>query len=104
MRLASKFHIVCAFAVFSIILSSLFLGSQRFAYRRVGAADQPIVDFQAAAFPDHRLVVFGDTWSDNNAKEVQGGRSWTDWLCSSVSPTEAGYVGYPGNKLTEWYP
>lgn len=85
MRLTSKFHIVCAFAVFSILLSALFLGSQRFYYRRVGTADQPTVEFQAPASPDRRLVVFGDTWSDNNAKEIQGGKVWTDWLCSFVS-------------------
>ncbi|KAL4792144.1 hypothetical protein BDV19DRAFT_281081 [Aspergillus venezuelensis] len=85
MRLASKFHIVCAFAVFSILLSALFLGSQHFYYRKVGDADEPIVEFQAPTSPDRRLVVFGDTWSDNNAKEIQGGKVWTDWLCSSFS-------------------
>ncbi|KAL3479876.1 hypothetical protein BJX99DRAFT_53618 [Aspergillus californicus] len=85
MRLASKFHIVCAFAVFSILLSALFLGSQHFYYRRVGSADQPIVDFQSTTSSDRRLIVFGDTWSDNNAKEIQGGSVWTDWLCSSFS-------------------
>ncbi|KAL4872963.1 hypothetical protein BDV12DRAFT_192898 [Aspergillus spectabilis] len=85
MRLASKFHVVCTFAVFSILLSALFLGSQHFYYRRVGTADQPIVDFQETASVDRRLVVFGDTWSDNNAKEIQGGSVWTDWLCSSFS-------------------
>ncbi|KAL2835190.1 hypothetical protein BDW59DRAFT_4939 [Aspergillus cavernicola] len=85
MKLASKFHIVCAFAVFSIILSALFLGSQHFYYRRVGSAHQPIVDFQPTASFDRRLVVFGDTWSDNNAKEIHGGSVWTDRLCSSFS-------------------
>ncbi|KAJ0426405.1 hypothetical protein BJY00DRAFT_84793 [Aspergillus carlsbadensis] len=85
MRLASKFHVVCAFAAFSIILSALFLGSQRFYYRRVGGANEPIVDFQATTSFDRRLVVFGDTWSDNNAKEALGGSVWTDHLCSSFS-------------------
>ncbi|KAI9366983.1 hypothetical protein BJX61DRAFT_379424 [Aspergillus egyptiacus] len=85
MRLANKFHIICAFAVFSILLSALLLGSQHLYYRRVGTEDQPIADFQATASFDRRLVVFGDTWSDNNAKEIQGGTVWTDWLCSSFS-------------------
>ncbi|KAL4738327.1 hypothetical protein BDV11DRAFT_189919 [Aspergillus similis] len=85
MRLTSKFHIVCAFAVFSILLSALFLGSQHFYYRRVGTVDQPTVEFQAPASPDRRLVVFGDAWSDKNAKEIQGGKVWTDWLCSFFS-------------------
>ncbi|KAL4803631.1 hypothetical protein BDV18DRAFT_162650 [Aspergillus unguis] len=85
MRLASKFHIICAFAGFSILLSALFLGSQHFYYRRVKVADEPTVEFQAPTSPEHRLVVFGDTWSDNNAKELQGGKVWTDWLCASFS-------------------
>jgi hypothetical protein len=85
MRLSSKFHIVCAFAAFSILLSALFLGSQHLYYRRVGAANQPGGNFQATTSFDRRLVVFGDTWSDTNANEVLGGRVWTDWLCSSVS-------------------
>ncbi|KAL4780717.1 hypothetical protein BJX76DRAFT_36476 [Aspergillus varians] len=85
MRLASKFHIICIFAGFSILLSALFLGSQHFYYRKVGAADQPNLDFQAPTSSGRRLVVFGDTWSDNNAKEIQGGKVWSDWLCSSFS-------------------
>lgn len=85
MRLASKFHIICAFAGFSILLSAFFLGSQHVYYRRVKVAEEPAADFQEPASPGHRLVVFGDTWSDSNAKELHGGRVWTDWLCSSVS-------------------
>ncbi|KAL2862864.1 uncharacterized protein BJX67DRAFT_365424 [Aspergillus lucknowensis] len=85
MRLTSKFHIVCAFAAFSIIVTALFLGSQRLYYRRVGGPNQSTVDFQATASFDRRLVVFGDTWSDSNAKEIQDGNVWTEWLCSFFS-------------------
>ncbi|PYH96261.1 hypothetical protein BO71DRAFT_417980 [Aspergillus ellipticus CBS 707.79] len=83
MRLFSKFHTVCALAVCSILLSASFLASQHY-YRRVVLTDEPPSDFQVAASFDRRLVVFGDSWSDNNAAELQGS-VWTEWLCSSFS-------------------
>ena len=83
MRLFSKFHAVCALAVCSILLSASFLASQHY-YRRVVLTKEPSSDFRAPASFDRRLVVFGDSWSDNNAAELQGS-VWTDWLCNSVS-------------------
>eukprot|EP00136_Aspergillus_niger_P009731 XP_001401947.2 hypothetical protein ANI_1_958184 [Aspergillus niger CBS 513.88] len=83
MRLFSKFHAVCALAVCSILLSASFLASQHY-YRRVVLTKEPTSDFHATASFDRRLVVFGDSWSDNNAAELQGS-VWTDWLCNSFS-------------------
>ncbi|PWY87646.1 hypothetical protein BO70DRAFT_199094 [Aspergillus heteromorphus CBS 117.55] len=83
MRLFSKFQTVCALAVFSIFLSASFLASQHY-YRRVVLTNEPPSDFQVAASFDRRLVVFGDSWSDNNAAELHGS-VWTEWLCSSFS-------------------
>ncbi|RAH43257.1 putative HMG box transcriptional regulator [Aspergillus brunneoviolaceus CBS 621.78] len=82
MRLFSKFHAVCALAICSILLSASFLASQHY-YRRV-VADEPSAKLRPAASFDRRLVVFGDSWSDNNAAEIQGS-VWTEWLCSSFS-------------------
>ncbi|PYH45253.1 uncharacterized protein BP01DRAFT_365730 [Aspergillus saccharolyticus JOP 1030-1] len=83
MRLFSKFHAVCALAICSILLSASFLASQHY-YRRVVADDEPSAKLRPAASFDRRLVVFGDSWSDNNAAEIQGS-VWTEWLCSSFS-------------------
>ncbi|KAL5365685.1 hypothetical protein BJX96DRAFT_180063 [Aspergillus floccosus] len=84
MRRLNKFHAVCALAVCSIFLSAWFLISHGY-YRRVGPANEPVSDFRTAATAfDHRLVVFGDSWSDNNAGKLQGS-VWTDTLCSLFS-------------------
>lgn len=42
----------------------------------------PSDELQVATF-DQRLVVFGDSWSDNQSQPP--GKVWTDWLCSMVS-------------------
>ncbi|EAW10526.1 uncharacterized protein ACLA_049980 [Aspergillus clavatus NRRL 1] len=80
MRLFNRLYALCALALCSILISSLFLASQHY-YRRVVPAHSPAVEFDAANTFDRRLVVFGDSWSDNNAGEIQGS-VWTDWLCS----------------------
>ncbi|PLB55003.1 hypothetical protein P170DRAFT_344416 [Aspergillus steynii IBT 23096] len=84
MRLFNKFHAVCALAVCSILLSAWLLASQHY-YRRVASTD-PANGFRAAKTFDRRLVVFGDSWSDDNngGDEVQGS-VWTEWLCSMFS-------------------
>lgn len=88
MRLYNKFHTVCALAVASILLSAWFLASQNY-YRRVVPTNGEDSSFNVATSFDRRLVVFGDSWSDNNAGELQGS-VWTEWLCSKV--------GKPKNK------
>ncbi|KAB8072876.1 hypothetical protein BDV29DRAFT_158091 [Aspergillus leporis] len=80
MRLFNKFHAVCALAVTSILLSAWFLASQHY-YKRVVSTNGEGSTFKAATSFDRRLVVFGDSWSDNNAGELQG-PVWTEWLCS----------------------
>lgn len=83
MRLFNKFHAVCALAVCSILLSAWLLASQHY-YRRTASTD-PAYGFRAAKTFDRRLVVFGDSWSDDNngGDDVQGS-VWTEWLCSMV--------------------
>ncbi|KAE8146009.1 hypothetical protein BDV25DRAFT_163371 [Aspergillus avenaceus] len=80
MRLFNKFHAICALAVGSILWSAWFLASQHY-YQRVVAANGNEPDFNPATSFERRLVVFGDSWSDNNAGELQGS-VWTEWLCS----------------------
>ncbi|KAL4891936.1 hypothetical protein BDV59DRAFT_181298 [Aspergillus ambiguus] len=84
MRQLNKFHVVCALALCSIFLSAWFLLSHGY-YRRVLPANELVSDFHTAATTfDHRLVVFGDSWSDNTAGKLQGS-VWTDTLCSLFS-------------------
>ncbi|KAE8349726.1 hypothetical protein BDV28DRAFT_140600 [Aspergillus coremiiformis] len=80
MRLFNKFHTVCALAVASILLSAWFLASQHY-YKRVAPTNGEESGFDVATSFDRRLVVFGDSWSDNNTDELQGS-VWTEWLCS----------------------
>ncbi|KAF9888100.1 hypothetical protein FE257_009236 [Aspergillus nanangensis] len=83
MRRLNKFQAVCALALCSLFISAWFLLSHQY-YRRVLPQNTPGSDFQAATSFDQRLVVFGDSWSDNNAGELQGS-VWTDTLCSLFS-------------------
>lgn len=82
MRLFNRFYALCALAVCSILVSALFLASQHY-YRRVVPPHLAATEFHAADSFDRRLVVFGDSWSDNNAGAIQGS-VWTEWLCSMV--------------------
>jgi hypothetical protein len=82
MKLFSRFYALCALAVCSILVSALFLASQHY-YRRVVPTHSAATEFHAAGSFGRRLVVFGDSWSDNNAGEIQGS-VWTEWLCSMV--------------------
>lgn len=82
MRLFNRFYALCALAVCSILVSALFLTSQHY-YRRVVPPHLAATEFHAAGSFDRRLVVFGDSWSDNNAGAIQGS-VWTEWLCSMV--------------------
>jgi len=81
MRFLSKLHILRALAACSILYSAWVLTSQR--YRQVLPAGSD-TGFQVAGSFDQRLVVFGDSWSDNSARDFEG-QVWTDWLCSMVS-------------------
>lgn len=89
MRLFNRFYALCAVAACTILYSAWFLTSQR---------DGNIVHvetghFQTASSFGQRLVVFGDSWSDNETVELQG-RVWTDWLCSMVRGLELECLGW----------
>lgn len=80
MRLFNRFYALCAFAVCTILYSAWFLTSRNFGDIVPLASSK----FETAADFDRRLVVFGDSWSDNETEEPQG-KVWTDWLCEKVS-------------------
>ncbi|KAJ5375062.1 Esterase SGNH hydrolase-type [Penicillium concentricum] len=81
----NRFYALSAIAVCTIFVSAWFLKS------RTVLEVAPLVSdpFQVASTFDQRLVVFGDSWSDNSwngnqSSEAQG-EIWTDWLCSMFS-------------------
>ncbi|KAJ6029553.1 uncharacterized protein N7446_011096 [Penicillium canescens] len=76
-RLFNRFYALSAVAACTILPTAWFLTSRRFPDIIPLASGQ----FQAAPTFDQRLVVFGDSWSDNETNEPQG-KVWTDWLCS----------------------
>lgn len=80
MRLFNRFYALCAIAVCTILYSAWFLTSRNFGDIVPLATSK----FETAAEFDRRLVVFGDSWSDNETEEPQG-KVWTDWLCEKVS-------------------
>ena len=79
MRLFTRFHAVCVVAACTILYSAWFLTSRALGNIEPLASES----FQTASSFDRRLVVFGDSWSDNETRERKG-RVWTDWLCSMV--------------------
>lgn len=80
MRSLSKFHVLSALAACSILYSAWVLTSRRYQLiAPVGSGR----NFQVASDFDKRLVVFGDSWSDDKVKGARV-RVWTDWLCSMV--------------------
>ncbi|KAI3128943.1 hypothetical protein DTO039G3_6451 [Penicillium roqueforti] len=79
-RLFNRFYALAAVAVCMIFTSAWFLTSRGFS-DIVPLVSEP---FQVASTFDKRLVVFGDSWSDNKSDEAQG-RIWTDRLCSMFS-------------------
>lgn len=70
---------MCAVAACTILYSAWFLTSRNLGDIVPLASEK----FQAASSFEQRLVVFGDSWSDNETREAQG-MVWTDWLCSMV--------------------
>jgi HMG box factor len=78
-RLFNRFYALSAVAACTILSTAWFLTSHRFPDIIPLASGQ----FEAAAAFDQRLVVFGDSWSDNETFEPEG-KIWTDWLCSMV--------------------
>ncbi|KAJ5655944.1 hypothetical protein N7507_007894 [Penicillium longicatenatum] len=80
MRLFNRFYALCAIAVCTILYSAWFLTSRNFGDIVPLATNK----FETAADFDRRLVVFGDSWSDNETEEPQG-KVWTDWLCEKFS-------------------
>ncbi|KAJ6135883.1 hypothetical protein N7512_001043 [Penicillium capsulatum] len=79
MRLFSRLYVVCALAACIILYLAWFPTSQNLG-DLVPLAPGTL---QAGRTFDQRLVVFGDSWSDNETREAQG-MVWTDWLCSMV--------------------
>lgn len=79
-RMFNRFYVLCVLAACTILTSAWFLTSRRFP----DLVPLAVGPFQVASTFDQRLVVFGDSWSDNSTTNSQGG-VWTDWLCSMVS-------------------
>ena len=79
-RLFNRFYGLVVVAACTILYSAWFLTSRNLGDIVPLAPGQ----FRTAASFDQRLVVFGDSWSDNETEEGQG-RVWTDWLCGMVS-------------------
>ncbi|KXG50912.1 Esterase, SGNH hydrolase-type [Penicillium griseofulvum] len=79
-RLFNRFYGLSAVAVCMIFISAWFLTSRSLS-DIVPSVSEP---FQVASTFDQRLVVFGDSGSDNQSGEPQG-KIWTDWLCSMFS-------------------
>ncbi|KAJ5935134.1 hypothetical protein N7466_004681 [Penicillium verhagenii] len=80
MRLFNRFYALCAIAACTIFYSAWFLTSRSFGDIVPLASN----NFETVAEFDRRLVVFGDSWSDNETEEPQG-KVWTDWLCEKFS-------------------
>lgn len=80
MKLFNKFYALCGLAACSIFVFFWVLISNRYLYTVADAVGSR-AGFKAAAEFEKRLVVFGDSWSDNNARE---NRVWTEWLCALV--------------------
>ncbi|KAJ5344838.1 hypothetical protein N7541_007336, partial [Penicillium brevicompactum] len=79
-RMFNRFYVLCVLAACTILTSAWFLTSRRFP----DLVPLAVGPFQVASTFDQRLVVFGDSWSDNSTTNSQGG-VWTDWLCSMFS-------------------
>jgi HMG box factor len=75
----NRFYGLCAIAVCSILYTAWFLSGRNFG----DVIPLKSSKFQTTHDFDQRLVVFGDSWSDNDTEEHQG-KVWTDWLCDMV--------------------
>ncbi|KAJ5972346.1 Esterase SGNH hydrolase-type [Penicillium vulpinum] len=80
MRIFNRLYALSAIALCTVFITGWILTSRTFS-NIVPLASAP---FQVASTFDQRLVVFGDSWSDNQSHESQG-KVWTDWLCSMLS-------------------
>ncbi|KAJ5669990.1 uncharacterized protein N7477_005353 [Penicillium maclennaniae] len=79
-RLFTRFYALCAVAACTILFSAWALTSR--AYGDITPIKSG--NFQTVTEFDQRLVVFGDSWSDNETEELQG-KAWTDWLCGMIN-------------------
>lgn len=95
MRMFNRFYGLCAIAVCTILYTAWFLTGRSF-----GDVVPLAGKFKSANEFDHRLVVFGDSWSDNETDEVQG-KVWTDYLCDMVCLLPLCYVYWPGTLPCE---
>ncbi|KAJ5662768.1 hypothetical protein N7462_011694 [Penicillium macrosclerotiorum] len=80
LRLFNRFYALCGIAACTILYSAWFLTFRNFGDIVPLGSEQ----FRTATSFDQRLVVFGDSWSDNDTEEPQG-QVWTDWLCEMFS-------------------
>lgn len=78
-RLFNRFYALCAVAVCTILFFAWALTSR--AYGDITPIKSG--NFQTVTEFNQRLVVFGDSWSDNETEDLQG-KAWTDWLCGMV--------------------
>ncbi|KAJ5585553.1 uncharacterized protein N7459_005353 [Penicillium hispanicum] len=79
-HLFNRFYALCAVAACTILYSAWFLTSQNFG----DVIPLRSEHYTTAKTFSQRLVVFGDSWSDNETEEAQG-QVWTDQLCSMFS-------------------
>ncbi|KAJ5160848.1 uncharacterized protein N7482_007852 [Penicillium canariense] len=80
MRLSNRFYALCAVAACTILYSAWFLTSRNFGDIVPLTSEK----FRTATSFDQRLVVFGDSWSDNDTGDERG-HVWTDQLCEMFS-------------------
>ncbi|KAJ5224074.1 hypothetical protein N7468_008616 [Penicillium chermesinum] len=78
-RLGNRFYVLCGVAACSMLYSAWFLST-----RTLNDLVSLSSHFETAKTFDRRLVVFGDSWSDNKTNAPEG-PIWTDWLCSMFS-------------------
>ncbi|KAJ5273413.1 hypothetical protein N7478_008538 [Penicillium angulare] len=80
MRLFNRFYVLCGLAACTMLYSAWFLTSRNFGDIVPLASEE----YHTAPEFGERLVVFGDSWSDNETEDLQG-KVWTDWLCEKFS-------------------
>ncbi|KAJ5908806.1 hypothetical protein N7495_001488 [Penicillium taxi] len=90
-RLFNRLYFLCVVAAFTVLYSAWFLTS-----RKLG--DVVLLDIETPPTFDRRLVVFGDSWSDNEKEEMQG-KSWTDWLCLMSSSYQENLAQTPNSII-----
>lgn len=101
MRFLTKFYVLAALAACSILSSSWWLNTYWKRQAAAAAIAAGSADNDKEAF-SYRLVVFGDSWSDDGyAHNALQGQVWPQKLCAQVSTVLLFFfLIYKGPKLT----